>query len=194
MAKGRKKLKTHLMISDDELTEKARRGDSPAFRELVQRHEQQVRSTVIGMLGEGPDADDVAQEVFIRFYRSLNNFRGDAKVNTYLHRIAVNLSLNELKRRKTRRGRLISLNRENLPMQAEDPSAAPGRSDTRDLVQKALQELDPDFRSVAVLRLIDGYSVKETSEILQTPMGTVASRLARAQEKLKEVLEKWNAF
>ncbi len=88
------------MQSDAELVAKAKAGDELAFRQLVERHEQLVRSTVVGMLGAGPDAEDVAQEVFIRFFRSLVNFRGEAKLSTYLCRIAINLSINALKSRQ----------------------------------------------------------------------------------------------
>ena len=67
----------------------------------------------------------------------------------------------------------------------------PGRQDMQDTLRKALQVLDPEFRAVVVLRLIDGYSVRETAEILGLPQGTVASRLARGQQKLREILKKW---
>ncbi|MBK7871042.1 MAG: sigma-70 family RNA polymerase sigma factor [Saprospiraceae bacterium] len=79
-----------------------------------------------------------------------------------------------------------------MPIEEADNCVDPERHDIRDAVQKALQLLEPDFRMVIILRLIDGYSVKETAEMLQLPQGTVASRLARAQEKLKDILKKWN--
>ena len=76
----------------------------------------------------------------------------------------------------------------------EDPSANPERRDTSEFVHRALQLLEPEFRSVIVLRLIDGYSVKETAAILKLPPGTVASRLSRGQKKLKDILSNWNIF
>ncbi|MDX1666037.1 MAG: sigma-70 family RNA polymerase sigma factor, partial [Saprospiraceae bacterium] len=88
--------------TDEELVADAAEGDDSAFREIVARHERLVRSTVAGMLGYRPEVDDVAQEVFIRFYRSLDQFRGDAKLSSYLCRIAINLTLNEIKSRKSR--------------------------------------------------------------------------------------------
>ena len=180
------------MQSDAELVAKAKAGDELAFRQLVQRHEQLVRSTVIGMLGTGPDAEDVAQEVFIRFFRSLVNFRGESKLSTYLCRIAINLSINALKSRQ-RRYRWLSRVRpgEDEIFELPDHSADPAKRDTREWVHKAIEILAPDFRSVIVLRMIDGYSVRETAEILNIPEGTVASRLTRAQKKLREVFEKW---
>ena len=182
------------MPTDTELVVQAQKGNQLAFRQIVHRHEQQVRSTVLGMLGDTQEAADVAQEVFIRFYQSIEKFRGDAKLGTYLSRIAINLSLNELKRRQ-RKGRWLTFfKKEDQFDQIEDAYADPKRQDTRQLVQKALQQLEPMYRSVVVLRMIDGYSVKETTEILQLPAGTVASRLSRGQKLLKEILEKWQAI
>ena len=174
-----------------DVLERARRGDQAAFRQMVEAHEGLVRSTVAGMLGDTAEADDVAQEVFIRFYKALENFRGDAQVGTYLSRIAINLSINELKRRQRRNRWFSVIRKEDGASGVEDGSMNPGRQDMRDTLHKALQVLEPDFRSVVVLRLIDGYSVKETAEILGLPQGTVASRLARGQQKLREILEKW---
>lgn len=181
------------MHTDKELIRLAKKGDQNAFRLLVERYQQQIRTTVLGMLGEVPEADDVSQQVFIRFYQSMEKFRGEAGLGTYLTRIAINLSLNELKRRQRSVKRFLSFtkfNREADIPDIPDHSESPERMEERDSINQALQSLEPDFRTVALLRLVDGYSVKETAEMLQIPMGTVASRLARAQKKLKEILEK----
>jgi len=184
-------LKAILMQSDIELIALSRKGNMLAFRQLVQRHEAQVRSTVIGMLGDTPEAEDVTQEVFIRFYRALGNFRDEAALSTYLTRIAINLSLNELKKRKKKNKWLGSLQKDSPAYDLEDQNADPLRAEMKDMLRRALQCLDTNFRAVVVLRLIDGYSVKETAEILNLPEGTVASRLARAQKKLKTILSQW---
>ncbi|MCB0569259.1 MAG: sigma-70 family RNA polymerase sigma factor [Phaeodactylibacter sp.] len=173
------------------LVERAREGDQAAFRQLVTQHESLVRATVRGMLGDTAEADDAAQETFIRFYQSLPNFRGEAEVSTYLCRIAINLSINELRKRQRRSRWLSVAAREGEPGDREDTGANPGRQEMREMLIKALQILGPEFRSVVTLRLIDGYSVKETADILSLPEGTVASRLARGQQKLREILEKW---
>lgn len=179
------------MQKGPDVVERARRGDQSAFRQLVEEHEGLVRSTVAGMLGDTAEADDVAQEVFIRFYKALKDFRGDAQVGTYLSRIAINLSINELKKRQRRKRWLSIIQKEESNPALEDGSMNPGRQDMQDALRRALQALDSDFRAVVVLRLVDGYSVKETAEILGLPQGTVASRLARGQQKLREILEKW---
>lgn len=179
------------MLPTNDCIQGAKRGDTEAFRLLVEQHQGQVRATVRSMLGPVPEADDVAQEVFIRLYKALPEFRGEAQLSTYLSRIAINLCLNELKRRK-RKGRWLTFTRSDGPeLQVEDTSARPERQDLQDALQQAMQRLDPDFRTVVTLRLVEGYSVKETAEILGLPKGTIASRLARAQQKLRSILEPW---
>ncbi len=179
------------MQSDIELIALSRQGNMLAFRQLVQKHEAQIRSTVLGMLGDTSEIEDVTQEVFIRFYRSLDKFREEAALSTYLTRIAINLSLNEIKKRKRKKNWLSSIQKNNSPRDLIDHSTDPGRAEMKDLLRRALNTLETDFRVVVVLRLIDGYSVKETAEILNLPVGTVASRLARAQKKLKTILNNW---
>lgn len=176
------------MQSDSELVRLSKKGDHTAFRQLVERHEQQVRATVFGMLGDVAEARDVAQEVFIRFFKSLDQFRGDAQLSTYLSRIAINLSLNELKRQQKKKQRVQFIQKNDRVLQMEDKGGGTKRSDDQDLIRKGLSLLEPDFRVIITLRLIEGYSVKETAELLKVPQGTIASRLARAQKKLRKVL------
>jgi len=174
---------------DLELINQARKGDQQAFAGLVRRYESLVARTVIGMLGNVPEADDVGQEVFIRFYHAMDKFRGDAALGTYLVRIAINLSLNELKKRK----KVVDITGwQGTDYQVEDMMAGedePGKADAHETVHKALETLEPKFRSVVVLRMIEGYDTKETAEILEIPLGTVLSRLTRAQKQLRKVLD-----
>lgn len=175
-------------MTDEQLIKNIRAGDDNAFRELVKKHEMRVASTVIGMLGNCPEADDVGQETFIRFYNSINKFRGESSVGTFLTRIAMNLSLNELKRRQ--RKNLFFRRQTDSDLNVPDKTNSNNPNETKEVLQKAMQKLAPTFRSVLVLRLIDGYSTAETAQILKLPTGTVLSRLARAQKKLKEILVK----
>jgi RNA polymerase sigma-70 factor (ECF subfamily) len=172
--------------TDWELLEKARSGDDKAFGMLVTRHKNRVAATVIGMLGDRPEADDVGQEVFVRFYRSMADFRGEANLSTYLTRIAINLSLNELKR-NSRWTKLFSSTDNDILQELPD-ELGDEHLDDRRRINRALTELSADHRTVIVLRLIDGYSTAETAEILNLPVGTVLSRLARAQAKMKDLL------
>lgn len=176
-------------IHDQELIDQVKQGDQAAFGELVRRYESVVAATVNGMLGVGDDADDVGQNVFIRFYRAIDDFRGEAALGTYLTRIAINLSLNELKSRKRRRMFFLKTDNEEGLAAFGDTLDEGGQRDTRELVHQALQKLEPKFRSVVVLRMLQGYSTRETSQILKVPQGTVLSRLSRAQEKLKDLLK-----
>jgi RNA polymerase sigma-70 factor (ECF subfamily) len=181
-------VKRVLGVTEQELVAAAREGDDDAFEELVRCHEAAVAATVIGMLGNCDEAEDVGQETFIRFYRSLKSFRGESSVRTYLTRIAMNLSLNELKRRKRR----LSLFSRKPVEEFHDlaaPRTTPHTGGDTGLVRWAIGKLDLRFRSVVVLRLIEGYSTEETARILDVPLGTVLSRLARAQEKLRVLLK-----
>lgn len=161
-----------------------------AFEQLVKRYESQVAATVIAMLGKSEAADDVGQEVFIRFYKALHQFRGESGLGTYLTRMAINLSLNELKRRK-RRQFFFTSSDEDIKELTHNPDEIIIKNEKQELVQSAIQKLEPSFRAVIVLRLIDGYSTEETAEILSIPVGTVLSRLSRAQKKLKKLLTPW---
>ncbi len=173
---------------DLELVERARQGDQRAFAGIVEKYEQRVANVVKGMMGEVPEADDVGQEVFIRFYHSLGKYRGDAALGTYLTRIAINLSLNELKKRKRVVGLFTEKQEEAGYADLSDEERETEKRDTKEMVEAALQKLEEGFRAVVVLRLIEGYSTKETAAILDLPVGTVLSRLSRAQKQLKEIL------
>ncbi len=173
-------------MTDEQLIKNTQAGDDNAFRGLVKKYEARVASTVISMLGNCPEADDVGQETFVRFYNSINKFRGESSVGTYLTRIAMNLSLNELKRRQ--RKNLFFRRQTDSDINVPDETSSNNLSEAKEVIQKALGKLEPGFRSVLVLRLIDGYSTAETAQILKLPTGTVLSRLARAQKKLKEIL------
>jgi RNA polymerase sigma-70 factor (ECF subfamily) len=178
--------------AENDLIQRARRGDEEAFREIIRQHEHQVAATIIGILGNGPEVDDLGQETFVQFYRSLERFRGDSQLRTYLTRIAINLSFNELRRRKKFAQFLEPGppgNGNSVPSQKERENSA----DVRGLVRRGLLRLPPEFRTVIVLRLINGYSTRETADILGLPQGTVLSRLARGQAKLKEIIDGMNS-
>jgi len=177
--------------SDQVLIDRARAGDDRAFRDLVDRHEPRVAATVIGMLGSGDEAEDVGQETFIRLYRSLARFRGESSLGTYVTRIAINLSLTALKKRKRWISRFVSQDEteRDLPEASWDPRGELERKEDVRRVREAVERLAPNHRAVVVLRMIDGYSTRETSEILGIPSGTVMSRLARAMERLEREMK-----
>ncbi|MCU0456220.1 MAG: RNA polymerase sigma factor [Bacteroidales bacterium] len=175
---------------DSELVSASIAGDKLAFSEILERYRKMVARTVKGMLGDSVYAEDIGQEVFIKLYNSLPEFRGEAKLSTYIQKIAINLTLNEIKRRK--RFFTMFSQKGNDEMHEFEIADNDGESkrDAKEIVNKALMSLDPKFRIVVAMRMLQGYSTKETAEILELPLGTVLSRLSRAQEQLKEILEK----
>ena len=174
------------LMDDAQILKELLNGNDAVYRVLIKKYEGLVSATIIGMIGNCSEAEDIGQEVFVRFYKALNKFRGDSSIGTYLARIAINLSLNEIKKRK-RRNQLF-LHSDDQIIEIEDRTNNPDADENRELIQRAIQQLSPKFRSVVVLRLFDGYSTEETAKILKVPIGTVLSRLARAQQKLKELL------
>lgn len=175
---------------DEELLERSRRGDDHAFRRLVERYEPVVAATVIGMLGRGDDADDVGQETFIRFHRALSDFRAESSLKTYLVRIAMNLSLNALKRRRRFSLRFISRDRAEEPI-AEPfvmPAVVDEGEERRAIVQRAVHALNEKHRAVVVLRMLQDLSTREAATTLGIPEGTVLSRLSRAMQELAVTL------
>lgn len=171
-------------IDDKELVARAKSGDLSAFEEIVQKYKSMMAKVIIGMVGNKQDAEDIGQEAFIRFYKSLHQYNGEASLSTYLTRIAINLSINELKKQRSRKW--LSLESKHEQFYAVDRTDK--QRDEKEIIDKALSQLESKYKSVVVLRLIQGFSTKETAEILKLPLGTVLSRLARGQEKLKNII------
>jgi len=165
-------------------------GDKQAFGKIVDRYRKMVARTVKGMLGDSVFSEDIGQEVFIKLYYSLSDFRGDSKLSTYIQRIAVNLTLNEIKRRKRFFSMFTQKGNDEIHEYDIPDNDTQERREATEVVNKALQALDPKFRIIVAMRMLQGYSTKETAEILGLPLGTVLSRLSRAQEQLKDILKK----
>ena len=177
------------VINEIELVKLAKEGDKTALTTLIIQHEEQIVKTVTGMLGKCPEADDISQETFVRFYQSLDNFKCKSSVGTYLTRIAINLSLNEIKKRN--RKDILFTKNSNKILQIPDTNLSLHieKNDLKEIVDKAVQLLEIKYRTVIVLKLIDGYSTKEISEILNIRKSSVLTRLSRAQEKLRNKLK-----
>jgi len=180
----------YVQADDMDLIKASIEGDKFAFGEIVNRYSRMVARTVKGMLGDTVFAEDLGQEVFIKLYNSLPEFRGDSKLSTYIQKIAVNITLNEIKRRK----RFLSMFSHSDGSEIHEidipDSEDVERREARELVSKALQMIDPAFRIVLIMRLLQGYSTKETAEILGLPVGTVLSRLSRGQEQMRRILKR----
>ena len=181
--------------ADGPFVGRARTGDAAAFEVLVRRHERWVFSLVLRMVGNRHEAEDIAQDIFLKTYRGLPNFRGTARFSTWLHTIATNQTLSHLAARATSRRREVADSDPDLPPVLDRlPDQAPGpdrdleRRDLRALLDAALARLSPEHRIVVVLRDIQDLSYEEISEVLQLEIGTVRSRLHRARAALKAVL------
>ncbi len=177
--------------TDDQLIAATLANEHSAFAELVRRYEGIVAATVIGMLGPGDDADEVGQETMIKLYRSLSRFKGDAQLKTYITRIAINTSLDALRRRKRNLLRFFTTDNGDTSWENQLPDSNDHIKDYehRQLIQQALSQLKPDFRAVAVLRLMQGHSTEEVATILGIAQGTVLSRLSRAKQQLATILK-----
>jgi RNA polymerase sigma-70 factor (ECF subfamily) len=177
--------------SDKELLERIRSEDQDAFRILINRYESQVAATVIGMLGKRAEAEDIGQETFIRFIQSINKFREESSISTYITRIAINLSLNELKRQERQNRRFFSVSGydEEETLYPSEEMTDIEDMEIKEMVHQAIEKLKPEFKSVVVLRMLREYSTNETAEILNIPVGTVLSRYSRAIDKLRILLK-----
>jgi RNA polymerase sigma-70 factor, ECF subfamily len=183
-------IESYKQKSENELVKASLDGDKQAFSEIVIRYQNMVARTVKSMLGASVFSEDIGQDVFIKLFYSLSEFRGEAKLSTYIQKIAVNLTLNEIKRRK----RFFSTfsqkgNNEMYEFEVADYDSEE-KKEASELVSKALMGLDPKFRIIVAMRMLQGYSTKETAEILDLPLGTVLSRLSRGQEQMKNILRK----
>lgn len=187
-------MRTNEDSSDAEIIAAIRSGDVRAFSVIVRRYEAIVAATVTGMMGPGEEAEEVGHETMIKLYRSLGQFKGNAELSTYLTRIAINASLDALRRRQRNLKRFFSppADEDGQPWEDQIPSREDHARDfeTRQAVAYALKRLKPEYRAVAVLRLMHELSVEEVARILEVPEGTVMSRLSRAKKQLADILKK----
>jgi len=186
------------------LLRRLRRRDPEAFREMVSRHQTPVYSLCLRMLGNPTEAEDVAQDVFVRCFMSIERFRGDSSLSTWLYRIAVNLCKNRLKHLSRRRWGLFDRFEElaerllgerpglgsSMGEALPPPDAALTGSQTERLVQQALTTLDVEHRELLVLRDIEGLSYADVQAVTGLAEGTVKSRLHRARLALKAAYER----
>ena len=168
------------MSVSPEIIQNAGRGERDAQRVIFETFRDRIYKLVWRIVGEW-DADDVAQDTFLRVFEKLHQFRHESELETWVHRIAVNQSLKHLNRRN--RTASSSLNEEHSAV--PDLSAA---TDAEELVNLAMSRIDPELRSVLQLKEIDELSYSQIAEIIEIPEGTVGSRLNRARKELKEQL------
>ena len=186
-----------------DLVRLAGNGDKEAFRELVERYQRRVLAVVMGMLHDREAALEVTQETFIKAFRSIGRFKGDASFYTWIYRIAVNLAIDH-QRREWRRPLADSTRSTGNDGQTEDildrisdedprgdPFEATTDSELRARVLAAIDELTPDHKAVILLRELEGLSYEEISRVMQCSTGTVMSRLHYARKKLQARLKEF---
>ncbi|MEA3402610.1 MAG: sigma-70 family RNA polymerase sigma factor [Armatimonadota bacterium] len=182
----------------EQLVERAKTGDRRAFGRLVDEYKDKIYNYVARMLNDPYEAEDVTQEAFLRAFRSLPRFRGASSFHTWLYRIASNLAIDVVRRRK-RQEPTFSLDE---PLEGEDgeydreipdetggPEEASTTRETRVAVRRAIMDLPEKLRDVMILYELQGETYEDIAEILDVPLGTVKSRLFNARNRLKDELE-----
>ena len=174
-----------------EFVARLRAGEPKAFEELVATYQHRVFGVAVRMLGNAAEAEEVAQEAFLRAHRALADFRGDAKLSTWLYAIVSRLCLTRLasgERRMVRQGEEILM---RLANKEPDPADAVERGEIETALQRAIAELPEERRIVVVLRDLEGLSYEEIARTLDLELGTVRSRLHRARMDLKDKMERF---
>ena len=181
-------------LSDEELVELAQEGSRPAFASLIERHKAAVFSMALRIVGNREDAEEAAQDTFVRAFRALERFRRDAKFSTWLYRIAMNVCLT-----KARQSRLdvtsidASMDEDDdsvplqIPDQGDNPDQLVERSEFRERIRALIASLPPRYSAVLTLYHIQNLSYEEISQTLDLPIGTVKAHLFRARNALKKL-------
>ena len=186
--------------SDQQLVQRVQAGDKSAFDLLVRKYQHRVLKLVSRFVSDAAEAEDVAQEAFLKAYRALASFRGDSAFYTWLYRIAINTAKNAL---VSNRRRPVDFDLDLQDPEQYDRHARLKEGDTpegvllteeiRSVVEKAMEQLPEDLRTAIVLRELEGLSYEEIAEAMDCPVGTVRSRIFRAREaidkKLKPLLD-----
>lgn len=163
-------------------------GSHEAFRILVQRYMKQAYNVAYGLVGDHDDAEDVAQESFVRIFQSIGGFRGDAVFGTWLYRIVTNLSLNRMRQKKSIARREIRTNGEVMTeMNHSTPDYH--REETSGVIERVLHDLPTLQRAVVILRHLNGMSTKEVGSILHCSEGTVKTHLHRGLKKMRKSMD-----
>lgn len=181
---------------DGLLVERLRQCEEMAYEELLRRFQQPVYNLVYRLMSDPADANDVVQEVFLKIFRNVSSFRCQSSLKTWIYRIAVNEAHNHRRWFSRHRKQEVGLERDDKEQDYQDTLCDPGRSpfdlaasqETHQLIEQALDQLNPTFRTAVVLRDIEDLSYEEIADILQIHLGTVKSRIMRGREALRTAL------
>jgi len=183
------------LATDEIIVERALTGDAEAFGELVRRWERRIFALAYGMLGREEDARDATQETFLAAFRNLRGFRGEAKVSSWLHRIAVNQCISRQRRSKVRSESALEEEHEisfTTPRSYSPAHVAEGRQETV-AVRRAINSLPVELRQVVVMKEFEELTFREIADALDLPLSTVKSRLYTALKQLQMRLQKFES-
>jgi len=176
---------------DEALVARVRRGEIDAFDEIVRRYQHRIVNYVRAMVSKSVEAEDVAQEVFLRAYKSLRTFRGRSAFKTWLYQIATNTARTHGMRRGKRPEDAVGTLSGDDP-EGPPPAVSPEDLETRillrDRIDRALAQLPDEQREILVLRDVEGFEYREIAQMLSIPIGTVKSRIFRARARMRDLL------
>jgi RNA polymerase sigma-70 factor (ECF subfamily) len=183
-------------IEDLQLVRASQTGDAGAYDELIRRYQERIYATIYHMTSNHEDANDLAQETFIKGFQAIKSFKGDSSFYTWIYRIAVNKTINFLKQRKNRTHMSLNdldFNAENDPdlvalISDRTPRRDIGLSELQEKLNEAMQKLSPVHRLVVTLHDVQGLSHEEIGKIIDCNIGTVRSRLFYARQQLQAYL------
>lgn len=177
-------------MTDEEIVGRVRGGETRQFEELVRRHQDAVYGMARRFVGDASDAEDIAQEAFLRVHRGLEGFKGDARFSTWLYRITYNLCA-DWQRRHARADRRPASLEDTAVLEDKRPGFEQGLQDEeqRASVRRAVEALDERYRSVIILLYYQELSYEQIAEVLGVPLKTVETRLYRARRQLRRSLE-----
>ncbi|WP_249300325.1 RNA polymerase sigma factor [Feifania hominis] len=188
-------------MTDLDYIKLVQQGDRDAFAHLVRLYEKKVYNIALRMCQNPEDANDVSQEVFLRVYRSIHSFKGESTFSTYLYRVAVNLSIDFMRKNRRRQGDVSLYQGEdgeeyelNLPDRSGSPEELAERREQRRALLGCIAALPERHRQMIVLRDLSGLSYDEIARVMQCNEGTVKSRISRAREALRRELVKNGNF
>lgn len=174
-------------LTDDELIDQVRAGDSSSYEELIDRYRNQVFNFVLRILGSRDEAEDILQDTFMKVYQSLGRYEKQSKFSSYLFTIAHNLSMNRVNYIKRSQMKLdtLSQSEEERSTFERTPEAQLRENEVADVVHRAIEKLPPKYRAALVLSEFEGFSYKQISDVLNCSVGTVKSRIFRARDLLR---------
>ncbi len=189
------------MANDEkELIRRLQAAETSAFRELVESHKQRLFNLAFGLLGNAQEAEDISQEAFIKVFRSIGDFRGEAQLSSWMHRIVVNLCLNRRRKKALSEMELresFDGDETHQPIPSYDPAANPEIMTEAEMMRthlrRALDMLSPQQRTVFILRHDEDMPLAEIGKALKISEGTVKSQLFRALKKLQGALAFYKA-